>query len=174
MIREVFFKIIGGIMKRDFTLYSKENTNAQNTSTTRQNINDDSDHVTLQIKEEQLHIAKNLVQTGEVKAYIETFNEEKTFNIPVMRKELVVEKKILTSTTPECKEAPQETIRIPISEERVEFTKYNVSLEDISIYKQQIKDIKHIEETLKKEKAKVTISGSPRVKDVLNPNADDV
>ena len=40
-----------------------------------------------------------------------------------------------------------------------------VALEDVSIYKQQIKDILHIEETLKKEQSKVKISGSPKVID---------
>lgn len=171
MIREVFFEIIGGIMRTDLTLYSKENTNTkyvQETSKTKQNVKDDSNHVTLQIKEEQLDIAKKWVQTGGVKIYTETFTEEKTFNIPIMRKELIIEKKVLASATLEHKDAPPEIIRIPISEEQVEFIKHNVDLEDISIYKQQLEDIKHIEETLKREKVKVKISGSPLVKDESN------
>ena len=43
-----------------------------------------------------------------------------------------------------------------------------VALEDVSIYKQQIEDIKHIEETLNREAAKVKISGSPKVRDESN------
>ncbi|MCT8975925.1 YsnF/AvaK domain-containing protein [Clostridium sp. CX1] len=121
--------------------------------------------VTLQIKEEELDIAKKWIQTGEVKVYRETFTEEKTFTIPVIREELVIERRFLDSSTPKDKDIPKEIIRIPISEEQVQFTKHKVALEDVSIYKEQVKEIKHIEETLKKEKAKVKISGSPRVKE---------
>jgi uncharacterized protein (TIGR02271 family) len=58
---------------------------------------------------------------------------------------------------------PTDTIRILLNEEQVEFTtKHRVALEGVSIYKQQIEDIKHIEETLKREEPKVIISGSPK------------
>ncbi|MFL0250944.1 YsnF/AvaK domain-containing protein [Clostridium neuense] len=111
---------------------------------------------TFQIKEEQLDIAKKWIQTGDVKIHREILSEKKNFTVPVEREELVIEKK---STEAE----PVQIIRIPISEEKVEFSKHKVILEDVSIYKQQIDDIKHIEETLKKEKPKVKISGSPSV-----------
>lgn len=138
------------------------------TSIQQQNMCDDSKDVTLQIKEEQLDIAKKWIQTEEVNIYRETFIEEKSFTVPVKREELVIEKKDLASATWEQKDAPTEVIRIPLSEEKVEFTKHRVALEDVSIYKQQIEDIKHIEETLKREEPKVRISGSPKVRDESN------
>jgi uncharacterized protein (TIGR02271 family) len=125
----------------------------------------DSKNVTLQFKEEQLDLAKKWIQTGEVKIYREYFTEERSFTVPVKREELVIEKKI-ASATPEHKDVPTEVIRILLSEEQVEFTKHRVALEDVLIYKQQIEDIKHIEETLRREEPKVIISGSPRVRDV--------
>lgn len=124
--------------------------------------------VTLQIKEEQLDIAKKWIKTGDVKVYRETFSEDKTFTVPVIREELVIEKTSLPFDNLEKKDSETEIIRIPISEEQVEFTKHKVTLEDVSIYKEQIEDMQHIEETLKKEKAKVKISGSPRVRDELS------
>ena len=126
-----------------------------------------SKNVVFQIKQEQLDIAKELIQTGEVKIYRESFTEEKSFTVPVKREELVIEKKTLASATPENKDMPTEVIRILLSEEQVEFTKRRVALEDVSIYKQQVEDIKHIEELLKKEELKVEISGSPKVRDEL-------
>ncbi|MBX4259505.1 YsnF/AvaK domain-containing protein [Clostridium estertheticum] len=113
---------------------------------------------TFQIKKEQLDIAKEWLQTGEVNIYRETFTEEKTFTVPVKREELVIKKKVLVSDNSEIKNMPTEIIRIPLSEEHVEFTKQKVNLEEVSIYKQQIQDIKHIEETLKREALKVKIS----------------
>ena len=124
--------------------------------------------MTLQIKEEQLDLAKKWMQTGEVKIYRESFTEEKSYTVPVKREELVIEKKNLASATTEHKDMPTEVIRILLSEEQVEFTKHRVTLEDVSIYKQQIEDIKHIEETLKREECKVKISGSPSVRNESN------
>jgi len=124
----------------------------------------ESSNVKIQIKQEQLDIAKEWIQTGEVKIYRETLMENKTFNVPVKREELVIEKKTIASVKIGHKDSLTEVIRIPISEEQVEFTKHMVTLEDISIYKEQIEDIKHIEDTLKKESAKIKITGSPKVR----------
>ncbi|MBX4265012.1 YsnF/AvaK domain-containing protein [Clostridium estertheticum] len=123
---------------------------------------------TFQIKKEELDIAKKWLQTGEVNIYRETFTEEKIFTVPVKREELVIKKKVLVSADSEIKNMPTEIIRIPLSEEHVEFTKHKVDLEEVSIYKQQIQDIKHIEETLKREALKVKISDSLKFLDNSN------
>lgn len=168
----LFGIIIGGLIGGILALFSSQNINAEyapETTTPKQRLYDDSNNVTFQIKEEQLNIAKKWMQTGEVRIYRETYSEEKNFTVPVEREELVIEKKALTSATLEHKDVPPEIIRIPLNEEQVEFTKRRVALEDVSIYKQHIKEIKHIEETLKKEKSKVKLSGSPKVTDESNP-----
>ncbi|WP_435787913.1 DUF2382 domain-containing protein [Clostridium sp.] len=54
---------------------------------------------------------------------------------------------------------------MPLSNEKVEFTKENVTLEDVSIYKQKIEDIKRFEITLKREEPKVKVSGCLKIKD---------
>jgi len=125
-------------------------------------MKNDSKNVTFEIKKEQLDIAKKVIQTGDVKIYRETFTEEKSFIVPVMHEELVIEKKDLTSDALKHKDLNTEIIRIPLSEEQVEFTKHRVALEDVSIYKHQINDIKHIEETLKSEVPKITPNNCPR------------
>ncbi len=155
--------LIGGLSTSSFTenIFSEY---VPETSTPKQSTYD-YENVTLQIKEEQLDLAKKLIQTGEVKIYREYFTEEKSFTVPVKREELVIEKKKLSTGTPEHKDGPTEIIRILLSEEQVEFTKHKVALEDVSIYKQQLEDIKQVEETLKREELKIKISGSPLVKD---------
>ncbi|KMT21928.1 YsnF/AvaK domain-containing protein [Clostridium cylindrosporum] len=158
--------IIGGFIGAILSLYSPENKNSeynQQTNSSKQKKYIPSKSATLEIKEEQLNIAKKLIKTGEVKIYREEFTEEKSFTIPVIREELVIEKKVLSSNNSKLKDSPTETIRIPLSEEQVELTKHKVALEDVSIYKQKIQEIKHIEETLKKEEVKVKVSGSPKV-----------
>ncbi len=124
---------------------------------------DQSKDVTLRFKEEQLDLAKKWIQTGKVNIYRKTFTEEKSFTLPLKREELIIEKKTLDSATKDDTGLPIETIRILLSEEQVEFTKNMVTLEEVSIYKEQIEEIKHIEETLKREEANVKISGSINV-----------
>lgn len=115
---------------------------------------------TFNIEKEQLDIAKEWMQTGEVYIYRETITEEKSFTVPIKREELVIKKKTFGCITPEPKDLSTDIIRIILNEEHVEFNKHKVNLEDVSIYKQQIQDIQHIEETLKKEESIIKISNS--------------
>ena len=126
---------------------------------------DSNNNVTFKLKKEQLDLAKEWIQTGEVNIYKENFTEEKSFTVPVEYEELVIEKKDLTSATAEPEAGSTEVIRILLSKEQVQFTKKRVTLEDVSIYKQQIKDIRHIEETLKREELKVRIPGARKVRE---------
>lgn len=114
-----------------------------------------TDEITLEIKEEQLEIVKKWIQTGEVNIYKEISTEEKTFVVPIIREELVIQKKIPTTDNQKHVAKAVETIRIPLSEERVEFVKQTVVLEEVSIYKQQIEEIRRVEEKLKREELKV-------------------
>lgn len=113
---------------------------------------------TFQIKKEELDIAKEWMQTSEVNICRETITEDKSFIVPIKREELVIRKKTFASATTEHDEISPEIIRIILNEEHVEFNKHTVKLEDVAIYKQQLQDIKHIEETLKREVPIVNIS----------------
>ena len=148
---------------------NSDKEHALETSTPKESIDDYSKDVTLQIKQEQLDIAKKWIQTGEVNIYRETFTEEKSFTVPVNREELVIEKKSIDIGTSTHEDMTKEVIRIPLNEEKIEFTKQRVDLEDVSIYKEQIQDIKHIEETLKCEEPRVKVSGSAKVSEKSNP-----
>jgi uncharacterized protein (TIGR02271 family) len=118
------------------------------------------------IKKEQLDIAKEWMQTGEVNISRETITEEKSFTVPIKREELVIKKRDLTNVSPQPKDNSTAVIRILLNEEQVEFNKHMVELEDVSIYKQQIQDIKHIEETLKGEETMVNKIGNADIVDI--------
>jgi uncharacterized protein (TIGR02271 family) len=132
---------------------------------------DDNKNIILQLKKEQLDIVKRYLQIGEVNIYRETLTEEKSFTIPVVREDLVIETRDLSSLPPEYKDAaPKEVIRIPLSEEHVEFTKHKVDLEEVSIYKEQVHATEKVEKTLKREELKVKIHGTPKVLYESNQN----
>ena len=140
------------------SIYFEDTNNLKNipeTSKSKQSVNN-CNNVTLQIKEEQLDLAKRWLQTGDAKIYRETYTQDKNFTVPIKREELVIEKKAFDLTNTALRDVPTEVIRILLSEEQVEFTKHKIALEDVTIYKQQIEDIQHIEETLKREECKIS------------------
>ena len=104
MIREVFFQIIGGQRYGINSSVSHQRAYISETKTPEESIYNDNKNVTLQIKEEQLDIAKKWIQTEDVKIYREILIEEKSFTVPIKREELVIEKKSLTSDTLEPKD----------------------------------------------------------------------
>lgn len=104
------------------------------------------------LREEHLDISKKNSQTAEVKIHKESITEEKTITVPIVREELVIEKRLID-------EDKTETIRIPIKEERVEIVKHPVVLEDVSYHMEQYKDNQLIQETLKKERLNIETKG---------------
>ncbi|ADL53947.1 YsnF/AvaK domain-containing protein [Clostridium cellulovorans] len=129
------------------------------------NTSEDKSNITLKLKEEQLDVVKEWITIGEVNIYRHTFSEEKNFTIPINREELIIEKKNLGSPNPKNNYTQEEIIRIPLSEEQIEFSKHKVNLEDISLYIDTLQNTQHIEETLKKEQLKIKVLGSPKISD---------
>ena len=131
------------------------------------NVNTSTDKLTedpnsslkLQIREEKLNIYKQWIQTGEVTMNTEVFIEEKQITVPVLHEELVIKKKVLPLEGSVNSAEVIDTIRIPISEERIDITKHKITLEDVKIYKHEFQQIKKVEETLKKEKLHVETTG---------------
>jgi len=165
MIREVFFKIDGGKSMANNSYQNITDVDIPEITASEHNVCDPINNVTFEIKEEQLDISKEWMQTGDVKVYRDIFTSKKTFTIEIQHEDLVIEKKVLSSNTHDHNNEHTEVIRLPISEESVEFTKHKVALEDVSIYKQKIKELKSIELTLKKEESKVKFSDSLKLQD---------
>ncbi|MGA5688161.1 YsnF/AvaK domain-containing protein [Cytobacillus pseudoceanisediminis] len=120
---------------------------------TRRNFDGHSEKIsknkeqTLQLREELLDIKKERVQTGEVKIHKEVVEEQKTFTVPIKREEMVIEA------------GNEEELRIPLKEEEVEIIKHPVQVNEVSVTKRQIEEVKKIKETLKKETAHIDVSG---------------
>jgi uncharacterized protein (TIGR02271 family) len=130
-------------------------------------VNDCSDK-TLRLKEERLEISKKKVITSEVTVHKEVFTEEKMITVPIKREELVIVKKVLDDKNAALSGEDTETIRIPLTEERIDIVKHTIPLKDVKVYKQQFQEIEHIEAALKKEKINIDKSG-----DVIVINQND-
>jgi uncharacterized protein (TIGR02271 family) len=123
----------------------------------RRNIDEPSEKTyknkeqTLQLREEQLDIKKERVQTDEVKVHKEVVEELKTFTVPIKREEMVIEA------------GDEEELRIPLKVEEVEINKHPVQVNEVSITKRQIEEMKQIKEKLKKETVHVGVTGDADV-----------
>lgn len=117
------------------------------------------------LRKEELNIDKSRVQTGEVEFSKEIIEEHKIVDVPVTREEVVIERKTLNNEQSDSPITNEATIRIPVSQEKVDVDKRTVLTGEISAHKQSVEDTKHIDETLKREEARVNTFGNPDVID---------
>ncbi len=119
--------------------------------------------VHLELHEEVLDISKEQNQIAEVISRKEVITEERTITVPVTREELVIEKKVFNSDTPDQTFETTEIMRIPVSEERIEVIKHQTKLDDVDIYKRSYQETEHIEETIKKEQIQIDTTGNIKI-----------
>lgn len=118
------------------------------------------DNEKLLLREEELDVAKNKVQTGEVTLGKEIVEEHKSLDVPVTHEEVIIERKAID---PEPSDAPisatEETIHIPVSEEQVEVGKHTMVTGEVAAHKRELEETEHIEETLRREEARIQSEG---------------
>jgi uncharacterized protein (TIGR02271 family) len=124
-----------------------------------------NEDVMLRLRKEELDINKSRVQTGDVEFSKEIIEEQKIVDVPVRREEVVIERRTLNNEQSDSPITDEESIRIPVSEEVVDVDKRTVITGEISAHKREIEDIRHIDETLRREEARVNKTGNPDVVD---------
>ncbi|RCX17445.1 uncharacterized protein (TIGR02271 family) [Fontibacillus phaseoli] len=122
-----------------------------------------SEDRTMRLHEEQLGISKTRETTGEVNLRKEVVEEQKTINVPVSREEVVIEKKVIHDDANGEPIGRDDSIRIPVTEERIEVNKRPVVTGEVEIHKREVQDTEQVRDTLKKEEARLDQTGNPRV-----------
>jgi len=120
----------------------------------------------IRLRKEELDIAKSKVQKGDVEIGKEIIEEHKSVDVPVTREEVVIERKTLNNEASESPITNEQTIHIPVSEEKVNVGKHTVVTGEISAHKRAIENTEHIDETLKREEALINKIGNPDVVDI--------
>lgn len=123
------------------------------------------DNGNLRLRKEELDINKKRVQTGEVELSKEIVEEQKTVDVPVTHEEVVIERRSINNEASDSPIGESETIRIPVSEEQVDVDKHTVITGEVSAHKREVEETKHVDETLKREEARVNSTGDV---DVIN------
>nr|WGD62063.1 YsnF/AvaK domain-containing protein [Bacillus subtilis] len=115
---------------------------------------------TMPLREEQLKVDKEDVQTGEVEIGKEVKTEKRDMDIPVRHDEIYVERRpVDENKTDSAPVNDSEEIRVPIVEEKLEVTKKPVVTDEVVVGKRTVEENEHISETVKKEEPRLNKEG---------------
>lgn len=113
----------------------------------------------MQLREEQLRVGKQAVQTGEVGLRKEVISEQQTVDVPVTHEEVVIERRPGSGQPSNTPIGEEETYRIPVREEQVSVKKQPVVREEITLGKRQVQDTQQVSETVRREEARIEREG---------------
>jgi len=130
---------------------------------TRKESTDDA--TKLRLRKEELDIAKTRVQKGDVEIGKEILEEQKRVDVPVESEEIVIERKTLNNQASDSPITSEETIKIPVSEEKINVDKHTVVTGEILARKRVVENTEHIDETLKREEARINKIGDANIID---------
>ncbi|HYG57076.1 MAG TPA: YsnF/AvaK domain-containing protein [Symbiobacteriaceae bacterium] len=158
-------------MENLFGLFANEDENE------REHLNESlesaehvEDSATMNLREEELDVSKHSVQTGEVALHKDIVEETQTVDVPVTHEEVVVERRAVNAAPSDEPIGDEETIRIPVSEERVDVHKNTIVTGEVALHKRAVQETEHVSETVRKERAHVEVEGDP---DVIEASAHD-
>ncbi|MFW2109778.1 YsnF/AvaK domain-containing protein [Bacillus spizizenii] len=115
---------------------------------------------TMPLREEQLKVDKEDVQTGEVEIGKEVKTEQRDMDIPVRHDEIYVERRPVDENTADASPVNDaETVRVPIVEEKLEVTKKPVVTDEVVVGKRTVEENEHVSETVKKEEPRLNKEG---------------
>ena len=119
---------------------------------------------TLRLREEQLNVSKQNVQSGEVTLGKNVVSQQQTVNVPVTHEEVYIENRPVTDATVDNTPLGEgENIRVPVSEERVNVSKDTVVTGEVSIGKRAVQETQQVTDTVRREEARLDQSGNPIV-----------
>ncbi|MDN7242138.1 YsnF/AvaK domain-containing protein [Planococcus sp. N028] len=116
-----------------------------------------TDEERLRLHEERLNVDKERVQTGEVNVGKRVVEENQSIEVPVEREEVYVERRPVNEEASDVDafKDTNDTIHVPVSEERVNVSKKNVVSEEIVVGKQKVQDTETVSETVRREEADI-------------------
>jgi uncharacterized protein (TIGR02271 family) len=120
---------------------------------------------TLELREEQLQARKQPVETGQVTLGKDVVEEQRTMEVPTTREEVYVERHAVERRPADrpVGETAEQTIEVPVREERVETEKQPVVYEEVGVAKQQVTTTQPVSDTVRREELRVQQEGDVRV-----------
>ena len=123
----------------------------------------------LKLREEQLNVGKERVQTGEVELRKDVVTEQQTINVPVTHEEVYIERRAVTDGQVDGSPiGEEETISVPVSEEQVNVSKNTVVTGEVAIGKRAVTENQQVSDTVKHEEVRVERDGDVSVRETPN------
>lgn len=125
------------------------------TSTTSPDVGTEEERIRLH--EERLNVDKERVQTGEVNVSKRVVEDQQSIEVPIEREEVYVERRPVneSETRTDAFVDENDSIHVPLSEERVVVSKQDVVSEEIVVGKRKVQDTKTVSETVRHEEADI-------------------
>lgn len=138
-------------LTRQSDLTSNENRdNADNTNTTAE------DEESVRLHEERVNVDKENVETGEASVDKHVVEETEEFDVPVEKEEVTIERRPVNEKVDSDFESNEDdSVHVPLHEERVNVDKENVVSEEIVIKKNKVQDTEHVSENVRREEADI-------------------
>lgn len=134
------------------TQYNNVGETSYNNETQNNNVDEES----VQLHEERLNVDKENVETGDASVDKHVVEEEQEFDVPVEREEVTIERRPVNEKVDEDFNAnDDDSVHIPLHEERVKVDKENVVSEEIVIKKNKVQDTEHVSEKVRHEEADI-------------------
>lgn len=119
--------------------------------------NSDTEEERLRLYEERLNVDKERVQTGEVNVSKHVVEDQQSIEVPVEREEVYVERRKVdhNASGTDAFVDENDSIHVPLSEEKVVVSKEDVVSEEIVVGKRKVRDTETVSETVRREEADI-------------------
>jgi uncharacterized protein (TIGR02271 family) len=123
------------------------------------------DQQRLKLREEELRVRKQVVETGEARLHKDVVIEPKSIDVPVTHEEVYVERRPGSGLPSDQPISEGETYRIPVREEQVIIEKQPVEREEVSFGKRPVQETQRVTDTVQREEAYIEPTGDVNVRD---------
>ena len=117
----------------------------------------------LKLREEQLRVQKQPVETGEARLRKDVVEEQQSMDVPVTHEEVYLERRPGSGQPSDAPIGESETYRVPVREEQVNVEKQPVVREEVAMGKRPVQETKQVSDTVRREEAHVEQEGDVNV-----------
>ncbi len=117
----------------------------------------------LHLRKEELDVNKKWVKTGDVEIAKEILEEKKVVDVPVTHEEVVIERRALGDVPSDEPVGKEETIHIPVGEEKVDVDKHTVVTGEVAVQKRAVQENHEVRDTIKREEVHVQQDGDAKI-----------
>lgn len=117
------------------------------------------------LREEQLRVNKQAVETGTVGLRKEVVSEQQAIDVPVSHEEVYIEQRAGSGQVSDAPVGEGETLRVPVSAEQVQASKQTVESGEVMLGKRSVQETRRVRETVRREEAHIEREGDAPIHD---------